>query len=183
MIRTLVFLVASVLAQGFVVRAAEPPAIEVESLLKTTTTWDGAALPAYPEGQPEITILKITVAPGESLPWHRHPVINSGVLLSGELEVTLENGQELRLKPWDAISEVVNTWHYGRNPGDEPAVILVVYSGAVGLPVTILREEKPEAEKSATDPDSGTGAAAQAGAATMDDSADKSESPADPYGG
>ncbi len=182
MIRTLVFLVASVLAQGFVLRAAEPPAIEVESLLKTTTSWNGAPLPAYPEGQPEITILKFTVAPGASLPWHRHPVINSGVLLSGELEVTLEDGRQLRLEPWDAISEVVHTWHYGRNPGDEPAVILVVYSGAVGLPVTILREEKPEAEESATDPESGTGADDQA-RATMGDSEEKSESPAEPHDG
>lgn len=121
--------------------------IRVETLLQTTTSWDGADLPAYPEGQPEITILKIEIAPGTSLPWHQHPVINSGVLLSGELEVTHEDGRVLHLGPWDAISEVVDTWHYGRNAGTEPAVILVVYSGAVGLPTSVLREDTEAVSK------------------------------------
>lgn len=83
--------------------------IAVETLLRTTTSWDGAPLPAYPKGQPEITILKIEIAPGAQLPWHQHPMINSGVLLSGQLEVTHEDGRVLQLEPWDAISEVVHT--------------------------------------------------------------------------
>lgn len=124
------------------IKAEQTPLVQVESLLKTTTAWDGATLPAYPEGQPEITILKITIAPGASLPWHKHPVINSGVLLSGELEVTHEDGRVLHLRAWDAISEVVDTWHYGKNPGDEPAVILVVYSGVVDMPLTILKKDE-----------------------------------------
>jgi quercetin dioxygenase-like cupin family protein len=135
---------------GCLLKAEQAPPIQVESLLKTTTAWDGVPLPAYPEGQPEISILKITIAPGASLPWHKHPVINSGVLLSGELEVTHEDGRVLHLRPWDAISEVVDTWHYGKNPGAEPAVILVVYSGAVDLPLTILKDEVGDKDKAAS---------------------------------
>ena len=150
MIRIFFVFIVALSVQGSVLRAADTAAIEVESLLQTTSTWDGAPLPAYPEEQPEITILKITVAPGAALPWHQHPVTNSRVLLSGELEVTHEDGRVLRLGPWDAISEVVNTWHYGRNPGDEPAVILVVYSGAVGLPISILKEEDGSEKETGT---------------------------------
>ncbi len=60
-------------------------AVEVIELSKTVSSWDGGILPAFPEGQPEITILRITVPPGVSLPEHKHPVINAGVLLRGEL--------------------------------------------------------------------------------------------------
>ncbi len=120
-----------------------PPeqAIQVETLLKSAESWDGAPLPAYAEGQPEVTILRITIAPGTALPEHKHPYMNAGVLESGELEVTLESGKTMRLKAGDSLAEVVNTWHFGRNVGDTPAVILVVYAGIKGEPVTVLREK------------------------------------------
>jgi len=43
----------------------------------------------------------------------------------------------LHLKAGDAIAEVVNTWHYGKNEGDMPAEIIVFYAGTEGLPITI----------------------------------------------
>ncbi len=61
--------------------------IEVAQLVKTTKSWNGAGLPNYPQGQPEITILRIKIPVGAKLPMHEHPVINAGVLLSGELTV------------------------------------------------------------------------------------------------
>ena len=54
-----------------------------------------------------------------------------------------ESGGILHLKPYDPIVEVVDTWHYGRNEGDEPAEIIVFYAGEKGEPVTI---KKPENE-------------------------------------
>jgi len=124
----------------------ETPEVQVEELLRTTRTWDGALLPPYPDAQPEITILKITIAPGARLPWHTHPVINTGILLEGSLVVTAEDGSQYAMKPWDTISELVDTPHFGENPGDEPAVILVIYSGALGLPLTVLMEDSGEPE-------------------------------------
>ena len=57
--------------------------IHVDELVKTTASWNGALLPAYDQGTPEVTILKITIAPKTELPMHEHPVINAGVLLKG----------------------------------------------------------------------------------------------------
>lgn len=94
----------------------------VELLAETAVSWDGNPLPAYPEGQPKITVLRITVPPGTSLPSHRHPVINAGVLLEGELTVVTEEEELFHLKAGQAIVEVVDKWHYGRNDGDVPAV-------------------------------------------------------------
>jgi len=108
-------------------------------LVKSTTSWDGQPLPAYKTGTPEITILRITIPPGHTLPMHTHPIINAGVLLKGELTVITERGNILHLKPYDPIVEVVDTWHYGSNAGDEPAEIIVFYAGKKGEPITIKR--------------------------------------------
>jgi len=116
-------------------------------LVKSTRSWDGQALPAYRKGAPEITILRITIPPKHTLPMHKHPVINAGVLLKGELTVTTDSGKVLRLKPYDPVVEVVDTWHYGRNEGDEPAEIIVFYAGETGAPLSI---KKPEDAQSST---------------------------------
>ena len=67
--------------------AGDVNADEVEVLAKTSLSWDESHLPDYSKGAPEITILRIKVPPGMQLPLHEHPVINAGVLLSGELTV------------------------------------------------------------------------------------------------
>jgi quercetin dioxygenase-like cupin family protein len=110
-------------------------------LVKSSTSWDGQPLPAYKRGRPEITILRITIPPNYTLPMHKHPVINAGVLLKGKLTVVTESGDIIHLKPYDPIVEVVNTWHYGRNDGDEPAEIIVFYAGEKGMPITVIKPE------------------------------------------
>lgn len=106
-------------------------------LAKTGASWDGAPLPPYPRNTPEITILRITIPAGTTLPLHTHPVINAGVLLSGELTVVTEDNKTLHLKAGDPIIEVVNTWHHGTNPGNTPAEILVFYAGAADTAITV----------------------------------------------
>ncbi len=86
---------------------------------------------------PEITILRITIPPHHVLPLHTHPIINAGVLLKGALTVVTNTGQILRLKPNGPIVELVNTWHYGKNDGNEPAEIIVFYIGEKDQPITI----------------------------------------------
>jgi len=120
-----------------VVFAIETDAIDVDVLAKSSSSWDGGALPEYPEGTPEVTILHITIPPGAQLPIHEHPVINAGVLLSGRLTVKTEDGSILHLKAGDPIVEVVDKWHYGINEGSEPAEIIVFYAGIEGMPITI----------------------------------------------
>ena len=119
--------------------AAETNGVHVDVLSKTSSSWDGKALPQWTPGTPEITILKITIPPGAELPLHKHPVINAGVLLSGRLKVTTEAGKTLTLRAGDPIVEVVDTWHSGKNEGDEPAEIIVFYAGKVGMPITITK--------------------------------------------
>lgn len=113
----------------------------VKELANAQKSWDGNRLPAYPEGQPEIRILSITVPPGEKLAVHQHPVINAGVLLSGHLRVHTTTGQILDLHAGEAIVEVVNTWHWGESLGPDPAHIIVFYAGQTDTPVTVTQNQ------------------------------------------
>jgi quercetin dioxygenase-like cupin family protein len=136
-ILTLLLLV-SALAQA---RDSAPATVTSEVLAHATQSWDGAALPPYPAGDPEIRILRIRIPAGAELPVHKHPVINAGVLLAGKLTVITETGKELRLEAGQAIVEVVEQWHHGRNDGDETADIIVFYAGTAGVPITVMKPD------------------------------------------
>nr|WP_321355221.1 cupin domain-containing protein [uncultured Draconibacterium sp.] len=119
---------------------SETEELKVETLLQTTQSWDGSELPDYPEGKPEISILKVSIPPHSELDLHKHEVINAGILLTGELTVITENRDTLQMKTGDVLSEVVGTWHYGVNEGDDTAEIVVFYAGAVGTPLSVHAE-------------------------------------------
>ena len=100
-----------------------------EVLVKSTKSWDDTVLPAYPKEAPELTLMKITIPPHTTLPMHKHPIINVGYMLKGAWKVVTKENKTLALKAGDAIIEVVDTWHYGMNEGDEPVEIIVFYAG------------------------------------------------------
>jgi quercetin dioxygenase-like cupin family protein len=109
-----------------------------KELIRSTRSWDGELLPGYPAGQPEVTIRRITIPAGARLETHHHPVINAGILLSGQLTVVSGDGKTLELKAGDPIVELVNKPHYGVNRGKTPAEIVVIYAGAIGHPITVV---------------------------------------------
>lgn len=119
--------------------AEDVNAVQTDVLAKASLSWDGSHLPDYPKGSPELTILRIKIPPGVQLPLHKHPVINAGVLLSGELTVVTEDNRILDLKAGESIVEVVNKWHYGKNEGNKTAEIIVFYAGAFDMPITVKK--------------------------------------------
>ena len=112
--------------------------IQVVKLAETSKSWNGDDLPNYPTGKPKITILKITIPPKTKLHKHYHPVINSGIILKGQLKVVDINNNVLILKEGDVIVELVNKIHYGINEGKKPVEIVVFYAGTIDLPITVL---------------------------------------------
>jgi quercetin dioxygenase-like cupin family protein len=117
---------------------ANEASLVVKELVKTTQSWNGESLPAYPQGQPQITILRISIPVGTRLDTHRHPAINAGVLISGQLTVVTTDVKTRHLNAGDPIVEVVNTLHYGINQGDVPAEIVVFYAGVIDKPITVV---------------------------------------------
>ena len=109
--------------------------IQVESLIQSTSSWDGTPYKAYPAGQPQITVLKITIPPHTTMKWHSHPMPNAGYILSGELTIEKKDGTEKHFVAGQAVSETVDSIHRGIS-GAEPLVIIVFYSGTTGMPLS-----------------------------------------------
>ncbi len=134
----IIFLMISAVSLFYITACAgHVNTVEVNQLAKSTKSWDGETLPQYPQGQPEVTILKIKIPAGAKLEIHNHPVINAGVLLAGELTVVAEDNKTLHLKAGDSIVELVNKKHYGKNEGTETAEIIVFYAGIENKPITL----------------------------------------------
>lgn len=116
---------------------AQPLAkMEVETLLKSNKSWDGTSYSHYPNGKPELSILKITIPPRTAIKWHKHPMPNAGYLLSGEITLEKEGSSEkIRVTQGQALAETVNILHRGVT-GEEPAVLIVFYAGTEGMPLT-----------------------------------------------
>jgi quercetin dioxygenase-like cupin family protein len=137
--KKLIYVICFALLLSSNVLAIDVDTIQVETLAKTSLSWDGNNLPDYSKGTPEITILKIKIPSGAKLPMHKHPIINAGVLLNGELTVVTEDNKTLHLKAGDSIVEVVNTLHYGKNEGADTAEIMVFYAGVKDTPISIKK--------------------------------------------
>jgi quercetin dioxygenase-like cupin family protein len=58
------------------------------------------------------------------------------MVLEGELEVRLRNGEGKRVKSGEAFVEVVNTLHNGHNLGSVPVKLVAFYIGTAGLKLT-----------------------------------------------
>jgi quercetin dioxygenase-like cupin family protein len=103
--------------------------------LQTSAAWNGAPYQAYSKGTPELSILKITIAPHSELKWHTHPMPNAAYILSGEITVEQPGGTTKRhFVAGQAVPETVNTLHRGTT-GDQPVVLIVFYAGVKGMPL------------------------------------------------
>ena len=112
--------------------------ITTEVLIKSDVSWNGRPLPPYSSGDPEISVVRVTIPSGAALPMHIHPFATAGVLLQGLLEVRTPQGETLQVNPGDGVIELINQPHAGASVGTDDAVILVVYAGIKGQPVTKL---------------------------------------------
>jgi len=111
-------------------------AIQVKTILQANSSWDGQPL-AWPAGQAQVTGMVIEIAPGAETGWHLHTVPSFAAVLEGELEVRLKDGSLKRLGAGEALAEVVNTLHNGRNVGTGPVRLVVFYIGAAGSALTV----------------------------------------------
>jgi quercetin dioxygenase-like cupin family protein len=112
--------------------------MKVTQTLKTSASWNGAPI-TYPTGKPEVTGLRIELAPGGETGWHQHPVPSFAYVLEGTLEVALQDGRVKRFEAGDAFAEVTNTLHNGRNVGKTPVKLIVFYAGAEGQALSVKK--------------------------------------------
>lgn len=121
--------------------------VTAKVLTKTTVTGNGQKI-SYPQTEKaEVTAMTVELAPGAETGWHKHPVPVYAYVVSGNLTVELEDHKQLAFKAGDAIIEVVNTLHNGRNSGSEPVRLAVFYLGAEGVPNVIKPEPAGKTEE------------------------------------
>jgi len=110
----------------------EPTHPETNVLLKRTASWNEVPYAAYPEGQPELTTVRITIPAHSSLPWHTHDMPNAAYLLSGHLTVEeRDTGRRATYRAGEALAESVGHVHRGFTDS-EPCVVIVTYAGTHG---------------------------------------------------
>lgn len=116
-----------------------------EILLQQQQSWNGKHYTEYPKGQPELTMIKLTLAPHTVLPWHMHPFPNAGYVLAGTLTLhDRASGKSHVFHQGEAFAESVDDQHRGES-GDTPTVLLITYAGVAGVPTsTQVKGEKPE---------------------------------------
>ena len=132
-------LLASAVYGSAAAEGASPPShITIETLVLSTSSWDGAPYEAYPSGQPPITVLKFMIAPRTVMTWHSHPVPSAGYVLAGELTIE-KRGTKKHFVAGQVVTETVRTIHRGVS-GSEPVVLIVFYPAAPGLSVSMPQE-------------------------------------------
>jgi quercetin dioxygenase-like cupin family protein len=113
--------------------------ISLEILHRSSETWDGAKI-KYPDGNEEITAVKIILAPNAKLPFHCHPYPTIGYVIDGKVEVEKANGIAKTFAKGDVVFELVNSWHRGRNPSKfKQTKIIAFYIGQKYAANTILQ--------------------------------------------
>jgi quercetin dioxygenase-like cupin family protein len=111
--------------------------VDAKVLVETTTSWDGSAFPAYPTGQPQVIIKRFSFPPHAVTGWHTHPVINAGLVISGDLTIVCKDGEEHTFHTGDPIVEISNRVHRGENRTDKPVDIVVFYASTPGAALAI----------------------------------------------
>ena len=132
-----VFSVILLLSAAPLALGSDYEGVKVTSLKKTTTTTNGQKI-SYPgTDAPEVTAVLVEIPAGGETGWHMHPVPVYAYVLSGALSVEMEKGERYSFAEGDALIEVVNAAHNGRNTGKIPVKLVVFYTGVKGSPITV----------------------------------------------
>ena len=123
--------------------APAPAAVSTTELIRTSQSWDGAELPDYPDGRPELVAIRYEFPAGQKLGWHHHPVMNYGVLQQGELTIIGRDGKEKVVHEGEAVVEMVDTIHHGENRGDKTVILDMFYISQPGVPLAVQHPEIP----------------------------------------
>jgi uncharacterized membrane protein (UPF0127 family)/quercetin dioxygenase-like cupin family protein len=118
--------------------------IKAEKILVTTTAGNGQKHTYLNTDHPEVTAMTVEIPPGAETGWHLHTVPVYAYVLAGTLAVELADGTNLTFKAGEAIVEVQNLAHNGKNQGTEAVRLAVFYTGEEGRAnVTRLEPVRP----------------------------------------
>ena len=116
------------------VQAAPQP--EIQELFKASRT-PGNRVVAYPQGTPEMRVVRVSLPVGATIPLHTHPSPVVVVVTKGAMtNVRMVDGAEVvtTVRPGDGFLEGhPDEPHYVTNKGSEPAEAMVTFASVEGL--------------------------------------------------
>jgi len=118
--------------------AAAPVVVTPVKTTEVTSTGQPITLP---QKNIEVTASIFDIAPGATLPVHKHPFPRYGYVLAGTLKVTnVDTGKSDTFKTGDFIVEMIDQWHQGSNIGADPVKLLVIDQIEAGAQATVLKQ-------------------------------------------
>ena len=127
-------------------------AIKSTELIRTSQSWDGAILPDFPQGKPELRVIRLDFPVGTKTGWHHHTVVNYGIVQQGELTIVCQDGSEKTFREGEPLVEVIGTIHRGENRGSNPVILNMFYFSSPGQEITIQHPELEHKERSSIQP-------------------------------
>jgi quercetin dioxygenase-like cupin family protein len=117
--------------------AAAPVVVTPVKTSAVTSTGQPLILP---QKNVEVTASIYDIAPGATLPVHKHPFARYAYVLAGTLKVTnVDTGKSDVFKSGDFIIEMIDQWHQGSNIGADPVKLLVIDQIEAGAQATVLK--------------------------------------------
>ncbi len=126
-------------------------AIKTTELIRTSQSWDGAILPDFPKGKPELRVIRLDFPVGAKTGWHHHTVVNYGIVQQGELTIVCQDGSEKTFHEGEPLVEVIGTIHRGENRGSKPVILNMFYFSLPGEEITIQHPELEHEQKTEAD--------------------------------
>ena len=109
----------------------------IETLVSASESWNGD-LYSYPQGQAQMTLLKITAPVGFRTPVHTHPQPGVAYVARGTLDCVVTADKTKVFSTGDSFATTFGeTPHYCESIGNDSAIVFVVYAGVEEEPVTI----------------------------------------------
>ncbi len=140
------FLVAGaalVAGPGHALDATARPPVVVTPIASTTVTAAGQPI-VLPQADVRVVASLFDIAPGATLPVHRHPSARYAYVLEGKLLVTnVETGAATTYRAGDFIVEMRDLWHQGAAVGPSPVRLVVIDQVEGDVQNTLLRAKAP----------------------------------------
>ncbi|MET3579659.1 quercetin dioxygenase-like cupin family protein [Mesorhizobium robiniae] len=114
--------------------------VVVTPLASRTETASGQPI-TLPQKNVQVLVSSYEIAPGATLPVHKHPFPRYAYVEGGTLQVTnVETGKSTTYKSGDFIIEMIGQWHQATNVGADPVKLLVIDQIEEGTKNTVLRQ-------------------------------------------
>ncbi|MER9231207.1 cupin domain-containing protein [Mesorhizobium sp. M0622] len=114
--------------------------VVVSPLASRTETASGQPI-TLPQKDVQVLVSAYEIAPGATLPVHKHPFPRYAYVEAGTLQVTnVETGKSTTYQTGDFIVEMIGQWHQATNVGADPVKLLVIDQVEEGTKNTVLRQ-------------------------------------------